>query len=63
MSRMTALIIAALIIAMILFAVSYWIFGRPLSFSVNIALSGALGGLVAELVRKRMERKKLKSKQ
>jgi hypothetical protein len=58
MSRMTALIIAALIIAAILFAVSYWGFGQPLSFSVNIALSGALGGMVAEMVRRRMERKK-----
>jgi membrane associated rhomboid family serine protease len=61
MNRMTSLIIAALIIAFVLFAVAYWIFRRPISFSVNLALSGALGGLVAELVRTRMERKKLKN--
>jgi hypothetical protein len=60
MKYFITLILAALIVGFVIFAIAYWVIGKDLSFAVNIGLSGALGGLVVEFGKRYFERRKLK---
>lgn len=50
MKKITSLIVAALLIAIFIFAVTYWLFNFSYSESINIALSAAVAGFVVALL-------------
>lgn len=58
MKRVFILFIASLIVGAIVFAVFYWVLNWELVTAVNVGLSGALGGLVAEFIRLYAEKRK-----
>ena len=58
MKQFFILLVSSLVVGAILFAVFYWAVNWNFTDSVNVGLSGALGGLVAEYIRIYYEKRK-----
>ena len=58
MKYLISLIIAAVFIGFVCFAIFYWIFKMDILNAMNIAVCAASGGLIAEFIRLRFEKRK-----
>ena len=58
MKQFLILLLSSLVVGAILFALFFWAAGWNFTDSVNVGLSGALGGLVAEYIRLYYEKRK-----
>ena len=52
MKRLFFLLIAALIVGFVIFAISFWIFQLDFVMASSVAIGGAAGGLVVEILKK-----------
>ena len=51
MKRFIALLLGCFLVAFLLFATMYWLLHKDFYYALNLALSGATGGLAAEYLR------------
>jgi hypothetical protein len=58
MKRVITLFIAAGLMGFVIFCFMYWLLNKEFYFSVNVGMSGAMGGLAAELLRGYLEKRK-----
>jgi membrane associated rhomboid family serine protease len=61
MKRAITLFIVSLIMGFVIFSFVYWLLKKEFYFSVNVGLSGAVGGLAAEFMRGYIDKRKGKN--
>jgi membrane associated rhomboid family serine protease len=60
MKRMISLLLAALIVGFIIFAIAFWLIRLPVERAIGIGVAGTVGGIAGEYFGYYMKKRKIK---